>query len=108
MKVDKDPNWKPDPGRVVEPEYGAPDEDNIWSVTPQQTAEFMKEVEKPWIAYKILGAGAIDPKDGFRDAFSNGADFACVGMFDWQIVEDANIITEVLEDLPERTRPWRG
>ena len=91
---------------IVEPEYGAEEKDNIWSVTPEQTVEFMKKVEKPWISYKVLGAGAISPKEGFRYAFENGADFACVGMFDFQIVEDANIISEVLTDLPERIRPW--
>ena len=68
----------------------------------------MKEVEKPWISYKVLGAGAIPPKEGFEYAFKNGSDFACVGMFDFQIVEDANIISEVLTDLPERPRPWRA
>lgn len=104
----KDADWKPDPKTVVEPEYGAEIKDNIWSVTPRQTVEYMKEVKKPWIAYKVLGAGAIDPKEGFRYAFENGADFTCVGMFDWQIVEDANLITQVLDELPERIRPWRG
>ena len=103
-----DPNWIPDPERVVEPEYAADSNDNIWSVTPEQTIEYMKRVEKPWIAYKVLGAGAIKPKEGFRYAFEHGADFTCVGMFDWQIVEDANYITEVLDELPDRIRPWRG
>jgi hypothetical protein len=68
----------------------------------------MKEVEKPWIAYKILGAGAISPKEGFKYAFDSGADFTCVGMFDWQIVEDANFLTEALNGELKRTRPWRG
>jgi hypothetical protein len=103
-----DPDWKPDPLNIVEPEYGAEVKDNIWSVTPEQTIEFMKNVDKPWISYKVLGAGAIPPKEGFYYAFSNGADFACVGMFDFQIVEDANIISEVLADIPSRTRPWRA
>lgn len=104
----EDPNWVPDPKRIVEPEYGADTNDNIWSVTPQQTVEYMKEVEKPWIAYKILGAGAIPPEEGFRYAFDSGADFTCVGMFDWQIVEDANIIADVLNGGLDRARPWRG
>ena len=103
-----DPDWKPDPLNVVEPEYGAVIKDNIWSVTPQQTVEYMKGVEKPWIAYKILGAGAIHPREGFRYAFDSGADFACVGMFDFQVVEDANWITKALSDLPDRKRPWMG
>jgi uncharacterized membrane protein YphA (DoxX/SURF4 family) len=104
----EDSGWVPDPKRVVEPEYAADTNDNIWSVTPQQTVEYMKEIEKPWIAYKILGAGAITPEEGFKYAFNSGADFTCVGMFDWQIVEDANIIADVLNGSLDRNRPWRG
>ena len=103
-----DSDWKPDPKTIVEPEYGSNSHDNIWSTTPRQTVEYMKEVEKPWIAYKILGAGAINPKEGFEYAFNSGADFACVGMFDFQIVEDANYCTDTLNNLNGRSRPWRG
>jgi uncharacterized membrane protein YphA (DoxX/SURF4 family) len=99
-------NWKPDPTKVVEPELARAVKDNIWSTTPQQTVEFMKTVAKPWIAYKVLGAGAIHPKKGFEYAFKNGADFACVGMFDFQVVEDCNILTDVLARVVKRTRPW--
>jgi hypothetical protein len=35
----------------------------------------MKTVKKPWFAFKVLAAGAIEPKDGFRFAFENGTDF---------------------------------
>ena len=66
----------------------------------------MKTVQKPWIAYKVLGAGAIKPKEGFQYAFENGADFICVGMFDFQVVEDANILNEVLNGNRKRQRPW--
>ena len=105
-RLPQDPNWTPDSLTVVEPEYGKNDHDNIWSCTPQQTIEFMKQVKKPWIAYKILGAGALEPKDGFQYAFENGADFVCVGMFDFQIVPDANIANQVLAGNMSRTRPW--
>ncbi|MBS3770276.1 MAG: DoxX family protein, partial [Bacteroidales bacterium] len=81
--------------------------DNYWARTPDETIRFMESINKPWIAYKILAAGAIPPKDAFRYAFENGADFACVGMFDFQVVEDANIFTEVLEDPKfNRKRSW--
>jgi hypothetical protein len=67
----------------------------------------MESLKKPWIAFKTLAAGAIRPKEGFRYAFENGADFACVGMFDYQVVEDANILTGILDD-PKfaRKRAW--
>jgi len=102
----EDDNWKPDPTNIVEPELARAVKDNMWSTTPQQTVEFMKTVTKPWIAYKVLGAGAINPRDGFQYAFENGADFACVGMFDFQVVKDCNILTDVLAKVAKRTRPW--
>lgn len=103
-----DPDWTPRPKEIVEPEYGADIKDNIWSVTPQQTIEYMKDVRKPWIAYKILGAGAIHPNEGFRYAFENGADFTCVGMFDFQVVENSNIAINLLKENISRIRPWHS
>ncbi|MEI7829992.1 MAG: DoxX family protein [Prolixibacteraceae bacterium] len=111
-RIINDPSWKPDPaGNIIVPEYDGIYEDprdNMWCNTPEQTKEFMKNVEKPWVAFKTLGAGAIHPKEGFKYAFNNGADFACVGMFDFQLVENANIVCETLSNISERKRPWRG
>jgi hypothetical protein len=45
----------------------------------------------------VLGAGAIHPNAGFRYAFQNGADFVCVGMFDFQVVEDVQIALNALD-----------
>ena len=70
----------------------------------------MKDLVQPWIAFKILAAGAIHPNEAFRFAFENGADFICVGMYDFQMVQDVNIAFDVLNDpsLQNRERPWRA
>jgi len=81
--------------------------DNYWSRKPRETVEFMDSLNKPWIAFKVLAAGAFHPKQGFKFAFENGADFACVGMFDFQVVEDANILNDILDDQEfQRKRSW--
>lgn len=81
--------------------------DNVFDFTPQETIDYMNNLEEPWIGFKILAAGAIHPKDGVQYAFNNGADFICVGMYDFQVVEDCNIVLDSLA-IVNRVRPWRG
>jgi uncharacterized membrane protein YphA (DoxX/SURF4 family) len=82
--------------------------DNMFDLFKEETKEVMKGIDKPWIAFKVLAGGAIEPKDGFRFAFENGADFICVGMFDFQIVDDVNTAASVLANLKNRERKWHS
>jgi hypothetical protein len=80
--------------------------DNIWCTNPEETVEYMSELPQPWIGYKVLAAGAIAPPEGFRFAFRGGADFICVGMYDFQVVEDVNHALVALAESQQRPRRW--
>jgi hypothetical protein len=82
--------------------------DNFWCTDPDAVIRWMQECERPWIAYKVLAAGAIPPKAGFRYAFDNGADFCVVGMFDFQVAEDVSIARNAVDAARNRERGWRG
>ncbi len=84
------------------------DYDSMWCKNPEETVAFMKGVQKPWIAFKTMAAGAIPPKDALEYVFTSGADFALFGMFDYEIGEDVGIAKKVLASLPQRARPWRA
>jgi len=79
--------------------------DNCFCLFPDRTVEFVNRTKVPVMGFKVLAAGAIEPKDGFKWAFENGADFICVGMFDFQVTEDVNIVLDTLQNL-NRTRTW--
>lgn len=83
-----------------------PRHDSVYEETPERTLEFMRTNDRPWIAYKVLGAGAILPQLGFRYALQHGADFLCVGMFDFQVDQDAAILRQILASNLDRGRPW--
>jgi len=81
---------------------------NCFCLFPDRTVEFVNRATVPVMGFKVLAAGAINPEDGFNWAFSNGADFVCVGMFDFQIVDDVNTTIKVLNKLEGRQREWYG
>jgi len=80
--------------------------ENVFDTYPDRTVEFINRAQVPVIGFKVLAAGAIQPQDGFKYAFENGADFICVGMFDFQLVNDVNICIETLQNLQNRKRAW--
>ena len=82
--------------------------DNLFCHDYEKTVEFMQDVKVPWIAFKVLAAGAIAPEDGFRFAFESGADFICAGMFDFQVERDAEIARRAVAAAQNRKRPWRA
>ncbi|HUU30342.1 MAG TPA: hypothetical protein VM123_21270 [archaeon] len=81
---------------------------DYWSEPPEEVASFMKTIQKPWIAFKVLGAGVVEPREGFELAFRMGADFLNVGMFDFQVAEDAALARDILAGGIQRDRPWRS
>lgn len=84
--------------------------DSSWCSDPEKTIEVMSKVEKPWIAYKIMAAGAIPPRNALEYAFANGADFTAFGMFDFEIDQDTRLLNEVLalDNVKNRSRKWFG
>lgn len=73
---------------------------------PVEIAAFMKNVKKPWIAFKVLGAGRVKPHEGFDLAFKMGADFVNVGMYDFQVEEDVSMVREIVAAHAQRERSW--
>ncbi len=61
-------------------------------------AKVIKEVKKPVMAFKILGAGRIGPHDGFKYAIENikPNDVIVVGMFDFQVEENVRLASELM------------
>lgn len=94
---------RPDQMKEVIDNYGI---DNYWCMDPKETIAYMSELRRPWIAYKVLAAGAVHPKAGFKYAFDNGADFLNVGMFDFQIGENVAAACETFKAAQNRDREW--
>jgi hypothetical protein len=94
----------PKPEQITKPYNEFP---GYWCSDPKATMDFMKTVEKPWIAFKTMAAGAIPPQTAFRYAFLHGADFVLAGMFDYEIADDVKFASEALARTKDRERAWR-
>jgi len=98
------------------PKPGSPDavgkNDNSWCSDSQAVIDVFAKIAKPWIAFKVLAAGAIPPRAAFPYALNGGADFLLVGMFDWQVEENVKLARRVFNVVAgpnsKRTRPWYG
>lgn len=82
--------------------------DSMWCNDPEETAAFMETVEKPWVAFKVMAAGAVNPRIAFSYAYRHGADFIIAGMFDFQVEADVKFAIDALPKVANRKRPWRG
>lgn len=84
--------------------------DNIWCADPARVVEAFRAITKPWLATKVLAAGAIDPRRGLAFGLEEaGADFAAVAMFDFQVVEYADTVKRIIPRADrKRTRPWQA
>ncbi len=79
---------------------------SIWCMGDKPKSDFFTQNSTPWIALKVLAAGAIKPEEGFRHAFDGGADFACIGMFDFQVKGNTNTAGTLQNSGLNRTRSW--
>jgi hypothetical protein len=106
--ITPDPNWKPTETELAQPEVGAYPGSAANDKTPKATAAFMAKVKVPWIGFKVLGAGAIAPSEAFSYCFKNGCDGLLVGMYDFQVAQDANTVKNLLLNKSKlgRTRGW--
>jgi hypothetical protein len=72
---------------------------------PKKAVEVIRRLEKPVVAYKILGAGRVPPREGFEFAFRNirPTDGVCVGIYTKdkpkQIEEDAELARRLSAEL---------
>jgi len=82
--------------------------DNMFCHRAEATIAFMQDVKVPWIAFKVLAAGAIPAAEGIQYAFDNGADFICLGMFDFQVDHDVVLTRRAIAQAANRRRPWLG
>ncbi len=107
MKTLHDTNYwsqrRPDQMKEVIDNYSI---DNYWCMDPKETIAYMADLKRPWIAYKVLAAGAIHPHVGFKHAFNNGADFVAVGMFDFQVAENVSVLAKAVKEADNREREW--
>jgi hypothetical protein len=82
--------------------------DNMWCNNPKETAAFMQTVARPWVAFKVMAAGAINPRFAFPYSYRHGADFVIAGMFDFQVEADVKIALASLRSARSRKRAWHG
>jgi hypothetical protein len=80
--------------------------DNMFCHDHERTVAFMRNVKVPWIAFKVMAAGAIPPEEGIPYAFDHGADFVCLGFFDWQLRQDVELVRKAVAEARHRQRPW--
>ncbi|MHC4120732.1 MAG: hypothetical protein ACYSWO_24845 [Planctomycetota bacterium] len=80
--------------------------DNMFCRDFEETIDFMQDVKVPWIAFKVLAAGAIDIEDGLKCAYAGGADFVCLGMFDFQVEMDVALARKTIAESKDRKRQW--
>jgi hypothetical protein len=93
----------PKPDQLDKPHSENP---GYWDRNPTETADVMRKINKPWIAFKVMAAGAIPPQDAFKYAFQNGADFILAGMFDFEIADDVAFAAKAYADAAKRARAW--
>jgi len=66
---------------------------------PDLARQVIGTIPKPFVCFKVLGAGRCSPRVGFKFALAAGAHFLAVGMFDYQVAQNVEIVNQVLAEI---------
>lgn len=74
----------------------------------KETSDFFASIDVPWVGFKVLGAGRATPSDAFEFCLKLGCDALMVGMYDFQVADNANRAKALFQakDGLDRSRQW--
>ena len=95
------PPPRPDSQDVVENRA-----DNYWDLDPRKPSPSCRKCRSHGSPSRSSPPAPSGLSPGFKYAFENGADFICVGMFDFQVEQNVALVRNLLPQMQNRERAW--